>query len=321
MEFNTRYGMNVTKRCNWKCKHCFYIYNEDFNTKWDLTLDEAKAIADREKSKGVNDIVIIGYGEPALWKPLNDFVKYCRSVNIGISIITNGSLKLDIYKELYDSGLDHLHISVHDYGFEMNGLVGNVKAADSQFRLLTWLRDNRKPFRTNTTVTKHNYMYLHLIADFIQQFNPYHIVLLNFLPHFGHREKSAELEVSFNRLKPHIEYALECIDCYKTVRYMPLCYIDRKYWKYVTNTIHVPFDFGEWYYGDCPTCEQDAIKTATRLNEAVVKDDCRKCGLFNQCGGMNKYLHSELKPAAWESGDPFYWFSQNPFNQKFRGKI
>ncbi len=90
MQQKKTFYLFVTDRCNLKCDYCF---NKNVRTNFnDLSLKKWKEIIDKIKQH-IGTIVITG-GEPTLFSPLNEIIKYIKKVtsnDVYIKMFTNGS--------------------------------------------------------------------------------------------------------------------------------------------------------------------------------------------------------------------------------------
>jgi radical SAM protein with 4Fe4S-binding SPASM domain len=102
---------NITQRCNFKCKHC-YSSAIDPNNATELTLDEMKNIVDTLKSINVPVILLSG-GEPLMHPNIFEIIDYIRSLNIRVSLSTNGSLITGaVAEKLKTLGVGYVGISL-----------------------------------------------------------------------------------------------------------------------------------------------------------------------------------------------------------------
>lgn len=102
-------SMNITKKCNLRCKQCFSDSGE-LRTKELSTLDIYKLFD--EMNKNGTFYICIGGGEPFTRSDLFDILKYGKKQQLAISVVSNGLLitkeKID---KLNDLDLDYLWIS------------------------------------------------------------------------------------------------------------------------------------------------------------------------------------------------------------------
>jgi len=298
-KFCTRFGIDVTKRCNWRCRTCFYYHKDDFNTKWDLSVDEMKRKLDTAKEQGHDHVVAIGYGEPALYPHINEMVKYASKLGMTSSIITNGACNMDKYLSLIDDGIDHFHISTHGYGDVLDDIVSVKGAFDKQSRLIRHLASEKMPWRNNVTLQHKNYKQLKDIAKYCVENGVWHFVMLNFLPHYEWHNRVKEVAVDPKELAPYvIETAryLQESGVYFTIRYFPFCHLPQDLWKYVVNARYVVYDPYEWTYSNPFDKEKfekepellwnDALRIGNSVS--VKGKPCSDCAVNLHCGGWNE---------------------------------
>jgi radical SAM protein with 4Fe4S-binding SPASM domain len=114
-----RVSLNITKKCNLRCRHCFSDGGEaDAN---ELTTPEIFNLLDQMKNTG-SFHVAIGGGEPLLRKDLFQIIEYAKKKSIAVSIVTNGTLiNKKVAQKLNASNLDTITVSLdgleknHDY--------------------------------------------------------------------------------------------------------------------------------------------------------------------------------------------------------------
>lgn len=123
----------LTDRCNFKCPYC-----RGLKTKGDLSLKDAKSVMSYWISEGLKNVRFSG-GEPTLYPHLIHLVKMASKNKVErVAISTNGSAKLDKYKELIDCGVNDFSISLDACcsstgnamaGIEVwNVIISNIKA-------------------------------------------------------------------------------------------------------------------------------------------------------------------------------------------------
>jgi radical SAM protein with 4Fe4S-binding SPASM domain len=84
-----RISLNITKRCNLKCKHCFS--NSVKKIENELNTSELFKLIDQIKEIGC-DYLAVGGGEPFTRKDIFDILEYAKKNNINPSVITNSLL-------------------------------------------------------------------------------------------------------------------------------------------------------------------------------------------------------------------------------------
>ena len=105
-----RISLNITKKCNLRCKHCFSDSgNVDLN---ELSTAEIFNLIDQMRDAGTF-FLAIGGGEPLLRNDLFQVIKYARENFIAVSIITNSLLiNKEIAKKFNKLNLKTITVSI-----------------------------------------------------------------------------------------------------------------------------------------------------------------------------------------------------------------
>jgi MoaA/NifB/PqqE/SkfB family radical SAM enzyme len=99
-----------TNRCNSKCNICVRTFRESEGAK-DLSIDEFKAIVNQ--FPGLRRVVLHGIGEPLLNKDIFRMVSHLKSKGVYVLFNSNAILlRRGVQKELIESGLDELRVSI-----------------------------------------------------------------------------------------------------------------------------------------------------------------------------------------------------------------
>ena len=155
--------LNLTSRCNLKCKMCTW-YTKKIN---ELTTEQWKNIIRDLKNDGFKHAVFMG-GETFLRKDWHEIAKYSQSIGFTNSLTTNGTL-IDRY-------LDKIHVfnaitfsidslKIHD---KIRGVNGAFKKAITNMRLV---RDMGYPININTVIQKDNYEEIPSLVKFAEKEN------------------------------------------------------------------------------------------------------------------------------------------------------
>lgn len=124
---------NITKRCNFKCKHCYSDATEN-KSEEELSLEEIKKIIDEMKELKVPVILLSG-GEPMMHEHIFEIIKYIRESGIRVSISSNGSLiSKSAAKMLKDLGVSYIGISLDGIGVVNDRFRGVEGAFDAAVR-------------------------------------------------------------------------------------------------------------------------------------------------------------------------------------------
>lgn len=121
--------VRVSKNCNSNCYMCGFARTHGSHN---LTIEEYKSFLKRINEKEYRLIRFTG-GEPLLNVDLAKMIKESNKHNYKTSIITNGLLLKEKYKELIDSGLNQIIISldgskedIHEKTRRVNGIYKKV---------------------------------------------------------------------------------------------------------------------------------------------------------------------------------------------------
>ncbi len=107
----THMRISVTNRCNHECLFC---HHEGINDQLysELDFDDWVFVVDVAYSLGIKYYKITG-GEPLLRSDIVDIVNGISSVGGLVSIVTNGSLLKHYAKDLSETKLSHINVSLH----------------------------------------------------------------------------------------------------------------------------------------------------------------------------------------------------------------
>lgn len=102
-------SMNLTKLCNLRCKQCFS--NSGVKLEKELTTKDMYKLFDAMYENGTF-FICLGGGEPLTRKDLLDILKYGKSKQLAISIVSNGLLlNKELIEKLNEMNLDYFWVS------------------------------------------------------------------------------------------------------------------------------------------------------------------------------------------------------------------
>lgn len=287
-------GINVTWACNSSCKHCFYKRNSNLHSVKHKPIQEIVQEMRAAHARGCNRIVLIGEGEPMLHPKIEEIILAADIIGLKSNIITNGTLPIKNYSALFKFGLNHIQISAHATGALLDEIMEHPDAGEKQGAFIDWLSENKRPFRTNTTLQQLNYKQLPDITDYLIQKGAFHVALLGFLPHYEWHDHLKDVAVHPAELRPYIEQASDLlinVGRLFTIRYHPFCHLAPKYWKYVVNSRYVLFDPWEWDYGHYNPNPLKVWLDAFPMGDSVAVQGkpCSECLMKIHCGGWNRF--------------------------------
>jgi len=293
MEPCRRVGVDITWKCNWRCRHCFYLRNGQLHRGGEVPLKEILAKIDKGRAGGLDHVVIVGYGEPSLSDNALPVIEYAKQQGMASSMITNGATGLERFKRFFGAGLDHVHISAHGLDGTLDKITKTPGSFQKQTELKEWLVSEGIPYRTNVTMQILNYTEIPDMVDFELARSVYHFVFLGFLPHYEWKEHVNTVAVHPGKLRGYIEEGADRLiekGTLFTIRYHPFCHLSPMYWKYVVNARYVHFDPWEWNY-DLQADNLDRLrKYSVNCGESVsIKTEpCKSCLAYRHCGGWNQ---------------------------------
>lgn len=164
-------AVNLTRRCNLKCAHCYQdastLHRGDND---ELDADEVKSLLDDIASMKQGTMVVLTGGEPLLRQDIEQFVRYGTELGLPMVIGTNGMLLTEKrVKSLKDAGLLGLGISLdsldQDYHDQFRGYQG---AWARTMAGIERCRDQQMDFQLHFSVTRRNSHELKPVIEFAQ---------------------------------------------------------------------------------------------------------------------------------------------------------
>lgn len=150
--------ISVTDRCNFRCTYCM-PENMKFLPKKDLlTFDEMDYLCSLFISRGITKIRLSG-GEPLVRKGLIDFISnLSRFILSGdlkeITLTTNGSLLNKMSKQLYDSGVRRINVSLDTLMKDKFYQITRRDDLENVIKGLMTAKDNGLKIKINTVMIK-----------------------------------------------------------------------------------------------------------------------------------------------------------------------
>ncbi|OGF26811.1 hypothetical protein A2331_05650 [Candidatus Falkowbacteria bacterium RIFOXYB2_FULL_34_18] len=157
---------NVTNRCNFRCIHCCFRSGERLLE--EFSLEKIKEVLNDFISLGGKRIDITG-GEPLLRNDIFDIVKFAKSLNLKVELVTNASLlnksKLERFKRI---GLDDIAISLDGVNYDTYSRIRPINKRTHDYIIENIKECVRQGFYTkiNTVVFRSNFQELIKINDF-----------------------------------------------------------------------------------------------------------------------------------------------------------
>lgn len=188
-------AINITKRCNLACEHCYLDADTLKNGQSDeLSLAEIKTLLDEVAGRSKETMVVLTGGEPLARTDLEDMLQYGAQLGLSMVIGTNGTLltgrRVASLKSAGALGVgisvDSLDQAKHD---AFRGLKGSWKKT---FQGIQHCREQDLSFQIHFTVTRHNYTELTDIIQFADENNA-RVLNLFFLICTGRAESTSDI--------------------------------------------------------------------------------------------------------------------------------
>lgn len=161
----------LTYRCNLRCRMCGQWGRKGVTKKHDAQYISSEIPADKMKLI-INDIaffrpnITLFGGEPLLYPACAVLIKHIKSKNMHCLMITNGSLLEDCAKDIVESGLDELNVSLdgkaelHDSIRGLPGLFDSIMRGLKKVRSLKTEARKKPLVNLQCTITRDNYKHL-----------------------------------------------------------------------------------------------------------------------------------------------------------------
>ncbi len=144
--------LTLNRACNFRCLWC-YGQGTEFSPDEVMDFEMARSLFDLGHGLGTSSVILIG-GEPTLWKPLPELIKYMNAVGVEPIVVTNGLRfsRMDFLDEFYGSTFS-LSLSLKAVNRQRHiELTGKDKVDDVK-RSMRNLRLRGIPFTVSITVS------------------------------------------------------------------------------------------------------------------------------------------------------------------------
>ena len=150
--------ISVTDRCNLRCTYCMPEKMKFMSKKDILSFDEMYELCEHFIARGIKKIRITG-GEPLVRKGILEFInnlKSFKNMNMldEITLTTNGTLLEDYSKELKNSGIDRINISLDTLNEETFEKITRRKNLKKVLRGIDEAKKYNFKLKINTVVLK-----------------------------------------------------------------------------------------------------------------------------------------------------------------------
>ena len=287
--------------CNYNCQFCYY------GSKLNLPNSTSKVLEqlDFVHNYGIKDIEFTG-GEPSIDPNWFNWLQYASKKFRHISTITNGYKFKDynFTKKSRDCGLSEILFSLHGYDEESHEKITRKKGSWND--ILKAIKNAKKLHiitRINVTVCNLNYQYLERQVPLLNKIKPLGLnyIALNYWEDAIHNNN----DIPYELIGEHIEKAINSLDKtnikYINIRYLPFCFIHRKYHKYVCGWHQHTYDYWDWNNAlkVLPSLKitLNSTEYANEIRNSVYskKNECIKCKYVAICDGIEKKLMDNNK--------------------------
>ncbi|MFP4111930.1 MAG: radical SAM protein [Candidatus Woesearchaeota archaeon] len=220
----------TTIRLGLGCNHnCLFCTIADDN---DQTLSTKEAIREiYSASKKGTDIIVFTGGEPTIRDDLPRLFRYAKKQGIEtIELQTNG-IKLsdkDYFKDLLDSGLDHVFISIHSHKKEIYNKITSSDDYEKSIQALKNITDSDISIYISHVINKLNYKDMIDFCKFIHGYKKEIPIYLGFLRPNGNSRINKDIIPRLTDIEPYIlptlTYLKENNSCFE-IEGLPLCYM------------------------------------------------------------------------------------------------
>lgn len=154
-------NLHFIDHCNYSCKYCFVKKENQM-----LSFENIKKIINNIKNyfdvNKLNGRINLVGGEVFICSYLQEIINYINSLNIKVSLVTNGSLLTEEFIILNKGKIETIGISVDSVDEEINKKIGrcnsgNTLSFDELVKLCTLIKSNDIKLKINLCLSKLNY--------------------------------------------------------------------------------------------------------------------------------------------------------------------
>jgi len=164
------FTIELTDRCNFKCRHCYICEDATSAKDKELSADEILAVAKDAVKRGALWCTLTG-GEPLLREDFPEIYIGLKKLGLLVTVFTNGSLITEKHIELFKTYPPYC-IEITVYGMSENTyerVTGIKNSYNAVMKNLEALRMAEIPYRLKAMVIRSNYSEFGKISDFSKQ--------------------------------------------------------------------------------------------------------------------------------------------------------
>lgn len=202
-------NLHFIDHCNYSCRYCFVKKESKM-----LSLENIKIIINNIKRyfeiNKINGRINLVGGEVFICTYLQEIIDYINSLNIKVSLVTNGSLLTEEFIILNKEKIETIGISIDSIDEEINKKIGrcnngNIIEFDKIVKLCRLIKNNEIKLKINLCLSKLNCN--DDISEFISLVKPDRFKIFQMTIINGINNKSKNLQLSTNEfLKSVIKY-------------------------------------------------------------------------------------------------------------------
>jgi MoaA/NifB/PqqE/SkfB family radical SAM enzyme len=243
--------------CNLACYFCYFIDKIDNKQHPEhpfMSLEKAKQICYNLRYVYGNTAIDIQGGEPTIYPYILELIKYCNSIGLKPTLITNAIVLSDRKRALgfKEAGINDFLVSIHAIGETYNRIVGHKNGSLKQMEALKVLQELEIPFRLNCTMTKEVVNQFSDIATLAIETGCKAVNFIAFNPFADQKGNRDSTDVpNYTSIKEPLEKAIDMLenaDIETNIRYFPLCMVNEKHLKNSYNFQQLSYDPHEWDY-------------------------------------------------------------------------
>jgi len=229
--------VNITSRCNLKCKYCSHFFSPS-DTKKDLPLSNWLEFFSKLGRENVMNIVISG-GEPFLREDIKEMLKEIIKNRMRFSILTNGTI---FSKELFEfisncKRCDYIQVSVDGHRPEVHDSMRGEGSFEKTINTIKVLKKYNIPIAIRVTIHPENVYYIKEIAKFLLEDLKLKSFSTNSINYIGLGKKNyKELQLNIEEYSFVLKAFLELNKIYKnkiTAKSGPLALL--AFWSLIKN--------------------------------------------------------------------------------------
>lgn len=255
---NKRGVVWLGQTCNQRCYFCYFINRiEDHHHPEHafMSLDKAKRIMDTLRHFYGNNSVDIQGGEPTIYRDILPLVRHCRDIGLYPTLITNALLlaKTDAVSRYKDAGLRDFLVSLHGVDEIHDEVVGVPGAYRKITAGLEQIQTQQFPFRINCTMSKPAVETITKVAQKAIEYGALAVNYIAFNPFNDQQSgrRCADTVAKYTDIRPILTEAMDMLEkagIEVNVRYLPLCFAEKRHRKNFYNYQQISYDLHEWDY-------------------------------------------------------------------------